>query len=101
MATKPKKVTRKPAKKPTEVRTEATLPDNAPVPVGRTLNDARADGDAVIGHFVDVTGGEYEGRYGVLLEVDGDTAVVRGRDNDSDRFTTKYSDLVPAQAGRR
>jgi hypothetical protein len=78
-------------------------PANAPTPTRPGLNDRRGDNDAVVGQFVDVVAGEFEGRYGVFLEAapDGHTAIVRTRDADSVRISTDIDDLRPAQAGRR
>lgn len=93
MAAKPKK---KEAPAPVDLRVDA-----GPTPVPSSINDVRADSDAVLGQFVDVVSGEHKGRYGVFEELTGEAAVVRTRDADNDRLSCKVSDLVPAQAGRR
>lgn len=85
MATK-----KKPAKKAAKKKAPETLP---------TQPD---DSQATVGAFVDVVEGEHEGRYGVLVEAHSlDTAIVRTRDAASERIVTKYSELRPAEAGRR
>ena len=80
----------------------------APNPVPPSSNDRRADDQAIIGHFVEVTGGKEKGAYGVAIEVtdadkngEPELVVVRTRDNDSRRIEVKYEDLVPASSGRR
>lgn len=75
----------------------------APTPVPAGINDRREDDAPVLGHFVDVVSGEHEGRYGVFetLNSDGETAVVRSRDAESERLVCDLSDLRPAEAGRR
>ncbi len=103
MATKPKR-TRKKAPQPTRAETVTDLRvKSAPNPAPASINDSRGTGAAVLGHFVSVTGGEHEGRYGVFIEVseDGKTAVVRTRDSDSERLLVPVKDLRPAQAGLR
>lgn len=97
MATKPKKRTTHkvaPEKRETPVK-------GAPAPTTLGLYDVRGDDEAVEGHFVDVVSGDHEGKYGVFLYAEGDTAVVKARDDLSDTFTTKITDLRPALAGRR
>ncbi len=99
MATKkktPKKKAAEPAAPVEDHRLAA-----APTPVPPSLNDSRADDDAVLGHFVDVVSGPEKGAYGVFIEAQGDDAVVRTRDDDSRRFTTPIKNLVPAESGRR
>lgn len=66
-------------------------PVSSAVPPG--LNDVRGDEDPVLGQFVEVTSGEYEGRYGVFLELDGSDAVVRTRDAEGERLSVPLSDL--------
>lgn len=75
----------------------------APTPVPAQINDTREDDAPVLGHFVEVIGGKYEGRYGVFetLNYDEKTAVVRSRDAESERLVIKLSDLRPALPGRR
>lgn len=97
--------------KTTSRKKAAFVPASVTGPQPAQLNDTRADDEAVLGHFVEVTAGEHEGRYGVFIEaqaaVDAEDqtkatiAVVRARDNDSDRFSVPIADLVPAEAGRR
>lgn len=86
------------ATKPTKVDIPSA-PVSSPVPPG--LNDRRADSEPIIGHFVEVTKGEYEGRYGVFIELEGETAVIRARDENSDRFTVPYTSLRQSRAGKR
>ena len=69
---------------------------------------ARSDDDALLGHFVEVTGGKHSGRYGVLESAinpgsDGfpTDASVRTRDASVELLNVKYSDLKRAEAGRR
>jgi hypothetical protein len=92
---------RPPVQKATESADNKRDLDAAPTPVPPGINDVRDDSAAVLGHFVDVVGGEHEGRYGVFEVVEGKNAIVRTRDNDSALITCKISDLVPAEAGRR
>lgn len=106
MAAKPKAKKKAAPRRNTATRKEAPLHRElqaAPTPVPATINDIREDSAAVLGHFVEVTKGEHEGRYGVFEELgrDGKTAVVRTRDADSMRLTCPVADLVPAEAGRR
>lgn len=82
---------------------KADIPAAPPAgPFEPGLNDRRADGEPVLGHFVDVTGGEHKGRYGVFesLSADG-TAVIRSRDEGSERLVVKYSDLAASRSGKR
>lgn len=64
--------------------------------------------DAFVGRFVDVTGGEHKGTYGVLLAIASkdsegrpDKAIVRTRDASTARLVVDYKDLSPADAGGR
>ena len=70
---------------------------------GRFINDTRGPSAPVLGHFVDVVGGEHEGRYGTFWNISDDEkwAVVRTRDNDTDLINVKVTDLQRADAGRR
>lgn len=82
---------------------KADIPAAPPAgPFEPGLNDRRADGEPVLGHFVEVTGGEHEGRYGIFdsLSADG-TAVVTSRDEHSERIVVKFSDLVASRSGKR
>lgn len=86
---------------------ESTRPVKLPVPFV-DFNTQSADGDPHQGHFVNVTGGENQGIYGVFEEIltydkEGfpKTVSVRSRDDKSDLYEVKFSDLEAAQAGRR
>lgn len=75
------------------------------------VNDVGAylpEGNANIGEFATVTGGEHEGRYGVVESVATfdskgwpKTVIFRTRDADSARLTVNYSDLKASEAGHR
>lgn len=75
------------------------------------VNDASAflpEGSANIGEFATVTGGEHQGRYGVVEQVATfdskgwpKEVIFRTRDADSARLTVKYSDLKASEAGHR
>ena len=89
---------------PAEAPTDApTAPDVVQRETDRPLNDTGSVNDPVIGHFVDVTGGEHEGRYGTFNSVspDGKNAVVRTRDEYTDYLIVPIEYLRPAKAGRR
>lgn len=80
------------------------LARHAPVsgPVPAQLNDTRADGDPILGQFVEVTKGKHEGTYGVFLELEGDnTAVIRARDEIGQRLTVPLTSLKASRAGKR
>jgi len=83
-------------------RPEATVvsaPISAPAKPG--FNDRREDGAPVIGHFVEVTKGEDKGFFGVLQEVQEDTAVVRGHTNPLQRVSCPFEDLEASELHRR
>jgi hypothetical protein len=72
------------------------------------VTTARSDEDALVGHFVEVTAGDHEGRHGVLEGVsnpdkDGypQDASVRTRDAQNILIGVKYRDLKRASSGRR
>lgn len=83
-------------KKPVEHVTDPKHP-------GRFINDARGPAAPILGHFVDVVGGEHKGRYGVFTTVDDkeEWGVVRSRDEFTDLLNVKVSDMRRAHAGRR
>lgn len=103
--TKPRKTTRKKTKPTTSTTPAESVHPGvkaAPTPVPATINDVREDEAAVLGHFVDVVTGPHKGRYGVFMEAGSNgTAVIRTRDDASERLSLKVSDLRPAKAGRR
>lgn len=90
---------RKAAPKSTPSESIPVAPISGPVPAG--LNDIREDGAPVIGGFVEVTKGEHEGTYGVFLELHGDEAVLRARDDTGQRLSVPYDALVASRAGKR
>ena len=74
----------------------------AKVEVSEALPTQPDDDQATVGAFVDVVSGDHEGRYGVLVEAHSlDRAIVRTRDANNELLVTAYSDLRPAEAGRR
>jgi hypothetical protein len=95
----------KPATEDTQTarKTERPLAAPASSPAPSALNDVRGDEEPVLGHFVEVTSGKHQGRYGVFTEVadDGKTAVVRTRDSATERLAVPLSNLRPSPAGRR
>jgi hypothetical protein len=96
MATK--KETKKAEAKPKEAKPKKAE-KKAPGPIPEP---PLADDQAVVGAFVEVVKGDHKGRYGLLMEAHSlDTAIVRTRDSASERIVTKYTDLIPAEAGRR
>jgi hypothetical protein len=86
--------------KTTKAKAEA-IPAPVASPVGPGLNDTRADGEPVVGHFVEVTKGEDKGFFGVLLEVEGETAVLRARDAAGVRKPVPFANIAPAEPYRR
>lgn len=103
--TKPKKTTWRRTKPTTSTTPAESVHPGvkaAPIPVPATINDVREDEAPVLGHFVDVVSGPHKGRYGVFMEAGSNgTAVVRTRDDASERLSVRVSDLCPAKAGRR
>lgn len=98
----PKKETT--AKKQTVGETTAKEPEarvTDPKNPSRFINDQRGPTAPVLGHFVDIVSGEHKGRYGTFETVEGNEAVVRTRDAESERLNVKVSDLQRAEAGRR
>lgn len=94
-----KKTRKAPAKKQSAPKPKAPKGD---VPDPFTDLTTGEDSQSVPGHFVDVTGGEHEGRYGVLIgKADDDKVIIRTRDDDSIRIVVAYKDTKPAEAGRR
>ena len=88
-----KKATKKAAPKKAAAKKPAKAPDTLP-----TQPD---DTQATVGAFVEFASGPHEGRYGVLIEAHSlDNAIVRTRDDASERLVGKYTDLVPAESGR-
>lgn len=77
----------------------ANSPVTSPVPAG--LNDTRADGEPILGGFVEVTKGEHEGDYGVFLELQGTDAVLRLRDETGQRVVVPVTSLKASRAGKR
>lgn len=97
-----------PARKKAAPKNEAAAAPKAPEErvvddkhPGRFINDTRGPSAPVLGHFVDVVSGPCKGRYGVFQTVEGNDAVVRTRDNESEQLNVKVSDLRRAEAGRR
>lgn len=89
----------KAAAKPTPVEGVPVAPVTGPVPLG--LNDRREDGAPVLGAFVEVTEGEHQGTYGVFLGLEGDTAIIRARDETGQRLTVPFALLRASRAGKR
>jgi hypothetical protein len=94
-ATEKKQTVRETAVKEPEAR--VTDPKNP----SRFINDTRGPTAPVLGHFVDVVSGPHKGRYGTFETIEGNEAVVRTRDAESERLNVKVSDLQRAEAGRR
>lgn len=98
-----------PTKAPThdkdEVKASTHKPQFVPAPasgpVGPSLNDIRADDEAVLGHNVEVTKGDDKGFYGVFWATEGDDAIVRSRADAQEYITVPIKDLVPADPFRR
>jgi hypothetical protein len=74
-------------------------PVTGPVPPG--LNDVRADGEPVVGGFVEVTKGDNKGFFGVFLEAEGDDAVIGSRADAGYRITVPLADIEPSSPNRR
>lgn len=71
--------------------------------------NVRSDSDVIQGRFARVTGGEHEGRYGVVKFLAGDPdddgfptlAVITTRDSMTEDLEVNYGDLRPADPGGR
>lgn len=98
---KSKTQTTKSSPKKTAAAKAKDIPTPVASPVGPGLNDVRADGEPVVGHFVEVTKGEDKGLFGTLHEVDGETAVVIPRNSPGTRRPVPFADIVPAEPYRR
>lgn len=98
---KPKSKSSTSSKPKTTAAKAQNIPTPVNSPVGPGLNDVRADGEPVVGHFVEVTKGEDKGLFGTLHEVDGETAVVIPRNSPGTRRPVPFADLVPAEPYRR
>lgn len=103
MATKKKekKASLKPRGKAAPKRPKEPVTD--PDKPGRFINDSRGPSAPILGHFVDVTEGEFKGRYGTFWTVSGDEkwAVIRTRDDETDLINVEVKNLKRAHAGRR
>lgn len=105
MATKTKAKSKATTKKTTTAdarpaRGEAIpAPVSGPVPPG--LNDRRADGEPVVGHFVEVTKGDDEGFFGIFVEADGTDAVVRSHSDPGVRKSVPLANLKASSRERR
>lgn len=82
--------------------TRATPGHPGPMIVGTVRQ--RSDEDALLGHWVDVVSGEYQGKFGQFFDVaesdkDGipKTALVRTRDAQAEVIRVAYGDLRPSE----
>jgi hypothetical protein len=84
--------------------TKTKTPDipAAPIsgPVAPGLNDTRGDEAPVLGHFVEITKGDDKGFFGVFVELQGETAVVRSHRNPNHRVSAPYADIKAASLHR-
>lgn len=95
--------TSEPTEEPEDSDAQSPVPPDSNPRPARAINDTRGINDPVLGHFVDVVEGEHKGAYGVFYSIDndGETAVVRTRDANTDLLTVPVSAMRPAEAGRR